>query len=215
MKKYKKSFKNDTPRTRTRIYFIGGINGVGKSKLLDLLAQQNQDFEIIHGSEYFMQWLGLEKGDYRSLRSLPHGVKNEELNKMMRSLTCCFSTSIRPRLISAHYLGIDEGKITCATGNWISLFDALFFINAKPEEILERINRDFLETQRNRPIFPVGPLSKKTKLMLLSRYLKKSLEEVKKLSVRSKVPYFVIQNKTGTLQQTVDDLINRIKLIEK
>lgn len=199
---------------KRRAYFIGGISGVGKSAILNKVAQLDQRFEIVHGSEHFIRWLGLQKGDYNALRSLPNKFKNKELDKMMRKLVCGYSGTARcyrkPLLIDAHYLRIYQGHITLATSTWVSLFYTLFLITADAETVFKRINRDFLKTNKDRKLFP-EEANNQEKISLLEIYHNKTTEAVKKLSYCFRIPYFIVQNEEGMLEQAAKELIKHIE----
>lgn len=204
--------KNKIKNKKNKAYFIGGISGSGKSAVLKNLEKLNQRFQIIHGSEYFMKWLGLKTKDYNKLQSLPHDFKNKELNKMMQYLINNYSLEDKSILISAHYLRIIKGEISDAVGDWISLFDGLFFIDAEPKIILERLENNFLLTGRYRNIFPQN-ISKRRKLDLLYTYQAKTLEKVKKLSKKFNIPFFVIKNNLS-LKEASDQLVNYLNNFE-
>ena len=59
--------------------FLGGINSSGKTSLLNALKVACSSISVCHGSAVFMEWLGIEQGDYRSLIELPEEYKNKEL----------------------------------------------------------------------------------------------------------------------------------------
>jgi len=198
---------------RNKVYFVGGISGVGKSSVLKTLQKSNQQFQIIQGSKYFMKWLGLKTSDYNTLQSLPNRFKNKELKKMMQFLIYNSLNSSKSVLINAHFLRIHNGEITNAVGNWISLFDGLFFINADPKKILERINYDFLTTGRDRKLFYSG-MDEKAKLNFLKYCIKKNLQKIQELSNKFKIPYFIINNKDGMINETVKNLKMCIHKIE-
>lgn len=69
-----------------KVYFCGGVNGVGKSSFLQALIQNYPEFEIFSGSKNFLEWLCLKPNDYESLRRLNYRYKNDELDKMMNRL---------------------------------------------------------------------------------------------------------------------------------
>ena len=194
-------------------YFIGGVSGVGKSTFLNKLKEINNDFEIIYGSKYFMKWLGLKKGDYGALQSLPDDIKNKELDKMMRYILKNKQNK-KILLIDAHYLRIHEGKISVATGEWMRFFNGLFVLNDEPKEVLRRINFDTINTKRIRKIFPGNIINNNEKLKLLSCYLNKTMDKVKELSTIFNIPYFIIQNKHDKIEKTLEEFVVSIKIAE-
>lgn len=198
--------QNKIKNNKNKAYFIGGISGSGKSAILKNIGKFNHKFQIIHGSEYFMGWLGLKNKDYNRLQSLPDNFKNKELNEMMKYLIYNYQSGNKSLLISAHYLRIIEGEISNAIGNWISLFNGLFLIDTEPKIILKRLENDFQNTKRYRNIFPPNILKEK-KLDLLYDYQIKTLEKVNKLSKRFNIPFFIIKNNLS-LEEASNQLIN-------
>lgn len=196
---------------KNKTYFVGGINGVGKSAILDKLLEIDNRFTVLSGSKYFMQWLGLKEGDYKTLQLLPHNFKNKELNKMMQYLIHNPLAKNKSLLISAHYLRIIEGEISDAIDDWISLFDGLFLIIAEPKMILKRLENDFLVNGRNRNIFPQN-ISNENKLHLLNKYQAITLKKIKELSKKFNIPFFVIQN--NLLEKALSKFINCLNNLE-
>ncbi|MCK6462525.1 MAG: AAA family ATPase [Candidatus Pacebacteria bacterium] len=193
--------------------FIGGVSGVGKSTFLEKLEELYDCFEIIHGSKYFMRWLGLKEGDYHSLQSMDDNIKNKELNKMMRFILAAKQKN-KTLLVDAHYLRIKEGKISDATDDWAGLFDGLFVLEDEPEKILARIKSDSMNLKRNRKIFPVPENSDDDKkIKLLRKYHNRTVEKVKKLSNKFNIPYFIIKNKDGKVEEVAREFVGCVKLI--
>ncbi len=161
---------------KVKAYFVGCISGTGKSRILNEAAKPNHQLQLIYGSDYFMKWLGLKSGDYDTLRSLPDDFKNRQLDKMIRFLIYSPPHPSKSLLLDAYYIRINEGRITNAVDDWISLFDGMFLITAAPKEILQRIDIDSLTNRRDRNLFPPG-VSKEQKLELLKFYLQKNFRK--------------------------------------
>lgn len=176
--------------------FVGGINGCGKSTILDNLYKIKKDVEVVHGSKHFMKWLGIKNGDYKKLESLSTSFKNREINKMIRSLFKNPPSKAKWIFLDAHYLRIHNGKITKAVGDWISLFDGLFVFVARPEEILRRIDTDIVRKNRSKSMFSenLTEVDKSDRIKELKKFLMETVEEVKHLSNKFKIPYFIIDN---------------------
>jgi len=189
---------------RTKKVFVGGISGCGKSTVLDNLIRVYSGVEIIHGSKHFMEWLGIKNYNYRELELLPNNFKNKETDKMIRFLLRRISSENEWFLLDAHYLRISNGKVTNAVGSWLSLFDALFLVVARPEIILRRINND--SKNRNRNIFNKGS-SEASKLIQIQKFSDETLDKMKYLSKKFKIPYFIINNNTS-IEKTLLDFIN-------
>ena len=101
---------------RNLAYFIGGVNGVGKSTFLNELIARETQFRVLKGSSAFMERLGLEQGDYDSLRALPDEYKRQEFNKMMEELLTEPSNDGKILLIDAHYFHYKRGEMLDSTG---------------------------------------------------------------------------------------------------
>ena len=161
-----------------------------------------------------MKWLGLKDDDYEALQSMPEDIKNKELDKMMRHILNGKQNK-KTLLIDAHYLRINEGKISDATGNWVRFFNGLFVLNCEPKEVLRRIDSDTLNAKKIRKIFPSNIIDSNEKLKLLSYYLNKTIYTAKKLSNKFNIPYFIIQNKRDKMKEAVKELVVFTKTIEK
>ncbi|MFA5742644.1 MAG: hypothetical protein WCX77_02670 [Candidatus Paceibacterota bacterium] len=178
---------------KNRVYFVGGINGVGKSTLVNEFLKNEKGFLAIKGSQYFMEWLGLRSGDYESLQNMPHEKKNEELGKMVEYLIYDLPADNKPILMDIHYLRIVNGEISRVLNDWVSLSSGMFFIAGNSKIILERQKKDLLAAGRDRKMFPSNVLEK-DKESLIEKYQKETLQEVKRVSDKFGIPYFVINN---------------------
>ena len=116
---------NNTPHASKKLYFFGGLNGVGKSTFLREIGEHFPDTEVFKGSSRFMEWLGLQPGDYTSLRALPDNYKDSQLDMMMRNIVR--KPRDRVLLIDAHYLNYKAGELLEATGEWLGSMSALFW----------------------------------------------------------------------------------------
>lgn len=192
---------------KEKTYFIGGINGVGKTTLIKEIGNRYNDFEVVRGSQCFMQWLGIEPGDYVALRSLPDDFKDKEMDKMMKWLLTQNPERSKHLLFDAHFLNIKQDSIINATGDWIGMMDALLVVTANNDEILTRIKSDEMSNGRTRPIFrPNADVGQK--LELLKSYQEKTLEAAKSLSLKYCLPLIEIRNQNGKIEEAVNNFIN-------
>lgn len=192
---------------KEKTYFIGGINGVGKTTLLKEIGERESGFEVVSGSQCLMQWLGIKLGDYASLRSLPDDFKDREMDKMMQWLLAQRPGSKKHLLFDAHFLNIKEDSIVGATGDWIGLMDALFVVTAGSDEILHRIEVDQLNSGRTRPIFK-GNTDAAQKLILIDSYQEKTLEVTRVLAQKYCLPFAEIKNDDGKIEEAINQFIS-------
>jgi|WetSurSiteA1Bulk_404760.scaffolds.fasta_scaffold21394_1 adenylate kinase len=196
----------------SKVYFVGGINAVGKTTLLNEVKFVKPEFEIVRGSEFFMKWLGIRPGDYDSLRSLSDEHKNIEFDKMMRWLVEQKPKEGKHLVIDAHYLNIKPEGIVNVTGDWISLMDALFVITAPNIEVLDRMEKDEKKKGRSRSIFPELSTSQE-KLDLIKSFQDRTLLLAKNLSNKFHLPLIEIKNRNGEISIAVDEFVKSHQLI--
>lgn len=201
-------------RSETKVYFAGGINAVGKTTLMNEIEVTLPDFEIVRGSKFFMEWLGLRPGDYDSLRKLPDDYKDVELDKMMRWLVEQKSKNGKHIIIDAHYLNIKPGSVADATGDWISLMDALFVVTAPNDEILKRIEEDERLQGRSRPLF-LESSTNAERLSIIGSFQEKTLLLAKSLSEKYHIPLVEIHNRNGKLANAIDEFVTNHQLLTK
>ena len=192
---------------KKKTYFVGGINGVGKTTLLKEIGEKHSEFEVIRGSQCLMQWLGIKPGDYASLRSLPDDFKDREMDKMMQWISAQRPSSEKHLLFDAHFLNIKEDSIVGATGDWIGLMDALLVVTASSDEVLHRIELDQLSSGRTRPIFKDG-VDMAQKLSLIDSYQEKTLQTARILAQRYCLPLVEIKNSDGKIDEAISQFIN-------
>lgn len=187
---------------KEKIYFFGGVNGAGKSTFLAELEKSASEFEIFQASSQFMKWLGLEPGDYQSLRAMPEEVKNRGFEKMIQYLVDKRPGSQKALIIDAHYLNLRNGEIFDVTGEWIKLMNALFLITANHQTLWGRLRKDLETKGRERNLFPQGSTEEKQK-RLLADYTDQTLNKVQILSQKYKIPFFIIENSDNQLSEAV------------
>ena len=197
--------------SKKKFYFVGGINGSGKSSILKEISQTSGP-TVISGSAYFIKWLGLKRGDYKTLRSLPDSLVLRELDKMMKFLIKKPTPNCDSVIFDAHYLNIREGKAVKWIDDWMGLMNGLFLIRTSPRIILQRFHRDLKTTKRDRNLFSRNA-SYREKIKFLSFCNKKSETLIKWLSKKFKIPYFIIDN-NDDIQKAVKKLKNCIEKFE-
>jgi len=191
-----------------KAYFIGGVNGVGKSALLREVSTRHPEFRIVKGSSAFMEWLGITPGGYDSLRALPDEYKRTEFGEMMNDLLSKPPKDGKIMLIDAHYFHYKRGEMIDTTGKWISMLDALFVVTGETEEILKRISED----AKDRDLFPYSSSIEEQK-ELLEKYLELTIQKAKEISEKYGVPLFIIKNTQGDMEETINSFLSAHAII--
>ena len=195
---------------RPKFFFVGGVNGSGKTTVLHLISEKKPEFHVIKGSEYFMKWLGIKRRNYGQLQSLPDRKTLLELGRMMRYLLKekKYSNNKKIVLIDAHFTNIRNGKTEEWISDWLSLVNGLVLIKAKPAEILKRIRIDNKKkTKRQRNLFPTNA-SYKEKIKFLQLFNKKSEHTFRKCVKIYKKQHKILLNKENCATETAKALIN-------
>ena len=183
--------------------FVGGINGVGKTTTLNMVAT-SLGMKHIKGSSLMMEYIGFP-GDYEKLRSLSKEQQDKLWSECAEALLSGnFGDSF---LLDAHYLSLNRGKINATVGDWINNFDAIILLSAPIESIWQRITAD--KEKRDRALFPEG-ISEETMKELLREHEKVTQTEFEKILKASKKPGIEIINEDGKQDTTVDKLVEFI-----
>lgn len=194
-----------------KAYFIGGVNGVGKTTFLTEVSIRYPKFRVIKGSSAFMEWLGIAQGDYKSLRALPDEYKRVEFDKMMNDLLSKPTEDGKILLIDAHYFHYKHGKMIDTTGDWMSMLDALFVITGRTDEVFKRVSED----NKDRDLFPDDTLPEEQR-ELLGVYLERTIQKAREVSKKYGVPLFILENVQGDLEETIDSFLKaHVDIIEK
>lgn len=191
---------------KAKIYFVGGINAAGKTTIVNEIKKVRPEFKIIQGSKSFMEWLGVGFGDYTTLRALPDDYKNAEFGKMIRWFIGQQTKKDEHLIIDAHYLTLKPHEVVDATGDWVSLIDALFVITAPCKEILDRMETDQKKTGRFRPIFHDGT-TQKQKISSIRSLQERTVWFAETLSEKFRIPMFEIQNKNKKVAIAVEKFL--------
>ncbi len=196
-----------------QVYFIGGVNGAGKTSFLNELTLNNPEFHVVKGSSELMNWLGLNLEDYDKLRSMPEDYKTIQFDLMMEDLLTHPPRSNEVVLIDAHYFHYNEGNLVNTTGTWISKMDALFVITARIHEVYTRVSDD----SKKRNLFPQRS-NPEVQRNMLEIYSERTIQKAKELSEEYSIPYFLIENTQGKMKKTVNTFLEihfRLKLNNK
>lgn len=188
---------------RNLVYFIGGVNGVGKSTFLKELTEREPQFKILKGSSAFMSWLGLEQGDYEGLRALPDDYKRQEFDKMMVQVLTEPSVDGKILLVDAHYFHYKRGEMLDTTGDWMSMMNALFVVTANCEDVFRRVSED----EKERDLFPIGS-DEENQRQMLNSYLEGTINLAKQLSEAHDVPLVILENRQDDMESTIKEFLN-------
>lgn len=136
------------------LYFIGGVNGVGKSSLCSAVANQSDKYWYINGSSLLMERLGIRDGDYDSLRSCPEKLKSDAMVELLADVRKRTEQSGQIGLYCGHFVKLYLGKNFSSKGAWFKEVDGLMLVWSTPSAILQRIHLDEKTGRRtNRALF--------------------------------------------------------------
>ena len=182
-------------------YFIGGINGSGKSNFITNLTDVRPDYETIDGSKDFMKWLGFD-GDYERLRKLDPAIKDAKLSEFISQTLN--NSQAETLVYIGHYIILVRGEIIDITREWLARFDGIVLITAKPEIILSRINKDAHD--RDRALFKEGT-TEEGALKTLKDYQLKEHVSFLDLADKYGIPSLVVDNSDNLVANTVFDFL--------
>ena len=178
-------------------YFIGGINGSGKSNFITNLKDVRPNYETVDGSKDFMKWLGFD-GDYDRLRKLMPEIRD---SKLAEFISQTLNKSEAETLVYVgHYIVLVKGEIINVTRDWLARFDGIVLITARPEVILKRINDDAHD--RDRALFKEGTTDQEAMKILKDYQLKEHVAFLD-LADRYGIPGLVMDNSESVVANVV------------
>jgi len=173
-------------------HFVGGFNGVGKSRVISEVVARDLGFERLHTTSLFMTHLGLPPGAYNQLRALPDEVKAVENNKMLDALLAEPPPLGVEQMLDSHYLNVVGGETTrLITGAWPRRLGSLVLITADVEILYERITQD--AATRDRRLFAADATPGQQR-DAIARYLAATAAEFKYVVAQAECPHVVIDN---------------------
>lgn len=185
------------------LYYLGGVSGVGKSTFLQKLGESYPEIRIVKGSEAFMEWIGIEQGDYAKLRSLSDEYKDREFAKLIASIAKKERLSGGHIVLDAHYLNLRHGKIVDVIGDWLKEVDVLLLLTADTKTVLQRVEAN---RERERALFPKSSPAVE-KFQILERYIRQTSKRAKEAAAVYDKPLFVIWNEEGELNVAVEGFL--------
>jgi len=181
-------------------YFIGGINGVGKSHFLKKLKEEKPDYEMVDGARDFMKWLGFDN-DYEKLRNLHPDIRDSRLSEFISRILN--NSQAETLMYAGHFLVLIRGEITYATREWMARFDGIVLLTASPEVVLKRI----AEESRDRALFKQGTTTEDAIKILKDYNLKENVEFLR-LADKHGLPKLLINNTDGIVGNTVSQFLD-------
>jgi adenylate kinase len=184
--------------------FIGGLNAVGKSTILKIVAEK-LGFKYIHITSGLMDSLDIV-GDYQKLNALTQAERDVALNGYVKKLL----TEDGDLLLDGHYFTLVKGNVTQITGPWIKDIDRLILVSASTEDIWNRIQKD----ERDRTLFP-DELSEDEMKDMLNKYQEETRKEFKRLGELYQKDGIEVLNSENNLEETVQNLVEYIEKYRK
>ena len=176
-------------------YFVGGINGVGKTHFLGKLKELKPDYELVDGSKEFMEWLGFND-DYERLRKLIPEIRDAKLAEFISQT---LNKSEAGTLVYiGHFIVLVRGEIIHVVRDWLSRFDGIVLMTARPDVIMSRISQD----DRDRALFPDNT-SDEQALQILKDYQLKEHVAFLELGEQFGIPKVLIDNSESNADNNV------------
>lgn len=169
--------------------FVGGVNGSGKTTVLESIGALRPDWLVTKSSQAFMEWLGFP-GDYARLQQLNPDERDAKLTEFMHIVTER-GEKTPCQLLDSHYLNLKHGKTECVTGPWLKNFDALVLISTSASTIVDRLQGD--ERLHHRALFTEGTPANQ-QLSLLQEYIKATEKAFFSLAQQFHLPHIKIEN---------------------
>lgn len=183
------------------IFFIGGINGVGKTSLIEALIKSRPSWRTVSVSAELMKRLDLPNHD--ALCQLPREQNIKEIGAIIQNAL----QVNRVVLFDIHFLNLIEGKVYTMTGPWLKYFTGLVLLYAPPEQIIGRLASD---TKRgDRKLFK--PNNKDDVLRSITDYQEATRQEFSKLAEEYHLPATIITHSNGSTARASQDLITFIE----
>lgn len=185
-------------------YYFGGINAAGKSTFLSQLKATPGAWEVVHGSQALMEWLGIAPGDYASLRALPRAQTNQAYADLV--LHRIQENGRRKSLIfDSHYLNLIEGVVhKTVEGDWLGRVDALVLLAAQPTTIHDRIRRD---ADRDRKLFRPDA-NEAERMRTLEAYIRQTIAEFQRLAAQFRLPSVIVYNEDGKIDDAIGQFLD-------
>jgi len=188
-----------------KIIFLGGINGSGKTTVIQKL-REIKSIEVFHGTVELMKLLGIASGDYNALRRMSDDIVNEVWYNFFHNLSSLGQAN-EVAIVTAHYVKIFNGEIQPSYGPWYKYCRCLIFLWSPASSILRRILRDEeLGKRKNRALFGECFLTFKEQEKFLERAQILSVAVMRQVSSLFQVPCCQIKNLDSKIERTIEEL---------
>lgn len=187
------------------VIFVAGINGVGKTTLLQELVQRDQAFVHIKGSSILMEALGLQAGNYSALRTIPDETKDRVFGEIVTRLCNEYRHSSTIILIDAHILNLVHGVVKKVVNEWIKDVDKIILVEADVTTVLGRINKD--SAVRNRGLLE-GEQGKniEDEREKMAEYMEHTRSEFISIAERYRLPSLILNNPDSEQSKSIEHI---------
>lgn len=185
-------------------YLFTGVNGVGKTTLLKSIYEKEPGvFHLFSGSARFMERLGLQSGDYESLRQFPEDFKDKAFDDLMLEILRQKRPGVRAvLLVDAHLYNYKQGQMIESSTNWMGGLDSIFLVSTDAGSLRARMETD----AKVRDTLPLG-LGKSEQVGMLAYFLDATERKAREISKQYKIPFYVIQNPEGGMDTAIQDFL--------
>lgn len=187
-----------------KAYLFTGVNGVGKTTLLKGVCEnQPEVFHLFPGSTRFMERLGLQPGDYESLRKLPEDFKVKEFDDLMVETLRQKKPGARSvLLVDAHLYNYKQGQMVASSTDWLGGLDSIFLVSTDASSLLARMGKD----AKSRDILPSG-LGQRKQVEMLTYFLDATERKAREIAGQYGIPFYVIQNQENGMETAIQDFL--------
>jgi len=179
----------------SRLYYIGGITGSGKTSVSREVAQNTPETVVVYGSKLLMEHFGCRS--YDELNSVSDYKQKKGRIEIFSNLV---GTEAKNVLVDGHYvIFIRDGKpARTVDEEWIVNFQALIHLITDPNIILERLLKDVQDFSRR-----IKNLieSDETVLDRIKRSQENSMDQAQNLANHISIPLRIVDN-SSDLQKT-------------
>ncbi|MFH1233613.1 MAG: AAA family ATPase [Patescibacteria group bacterium] len=193
------------------LYFVTGVNGVGKSRFIKELINEREDFSHIQGSSELMKRLGIENGNYEKLRNFDEKIKNDIFERIIFEASEKYHDNLSEHaIVDGHVLNMICGKVVRAmSNNTLKLFSSVIYLHAETNEIIGRLEKD--NSGRDRAIFEKKSESVNER-QTLDDYQKQFEEILEKECLQNNILFYKILHLEN---RTCDSILIFSKIHEK
>ena len=183
------------------VFYVAGINRVGKSTVLNSMCERDNNMVHVKGSALLMEALGIPPGDYHQLNDYDNETKQREFGRIITEYCDKYGDSEETYFIDAHLLNLIKGKVSDVTGSWMSGLSGIVLVEAPISDIYARIQSD---TGRTRELFPTTEAG--TELDRLLQYMTQTRERFIEVAATYELPSVLVMNHHGEIESAVNGI---------